>query len=293
MSDFHKKNSMANLYLLILINRLPTLIRHPFSNVRFEIPYTLRSKVRTRNFSCLRFGLLCLESAMPVRPRSPRPRLHPWLPPPPLPLSPRPRLLPPPILLHGQHPSSASKRSKRKRNRTRKPKVSPASPNLSASPPRGRRRPRRHRCGLAVRFHLRPTASTSALEAARQCVAQPGVTPSHATQRAALASSTMGEPLDVLLIGCRASAWRSMPLPVCSKWASWSVSTSPPAPSSHAPSLPSTPKTRTRPACRVFDEMSHPYASSFPMRIRLLLSSRLIFVRLMLASARQTVLCSQ
>jgi hypothetical protein len=79
MPDFHKKNSMANLYLLILINRLPTLIRHPFSTVRFEIPYTLRSKVRTRNFSCLRFGLLCLESAMPVRPRSPRPRLHPWL----------------------------------------------------------------------------------------------------------------------------------------------------------------------------------------------------------------------
>jgi hypothetical protein len=91
------------------------------------------------------------------------------------------------FLLHGRHPSSSSKRSK--------PKVSPASPNRSASPPRGRRR------GLAVRFHLRPTASTSSLEAARQRVAQPGVTPSHAVQRAALAISTTGEPLDVLVIG--------------------------------------------------------------------------------------------
>jgi glycerol-3-phosphate dehydrogenase len=44
--------------------------------------------------------------------------------------------------------------------------------------------------------------SASALEAARQRVAQPGATPPpRAAQRAALAGSTPGEPLDVLVIG--------------------------------------------------------------------------------------------
>jgi hypothetical protein len=142
---------------------------HPFFTVDLR-SHAHDGKVRTRNFSLSSVWAFCLH---------PRHLLRLW--------SPRPRLLPPPTLLHGRHPSSSSKRSK--------PKVSPASPNRSASPPRGRRR------GLAVRFHLRPTASTSSLEAARQRVAQPGVTPSHAAQRAALAISTTGEPLDVLVIG--------------------------------------------------------------------------------------------